>query len=284
MSIKAMNWAWEQQLPPVPKLTLLALADNADDHGYCWPKMRTIAAKCCTSERTIQRTIKSLLGTGLLYKAARFDGSGRQVSNSYTLALSYPDKLSPPSQQRDGSNREGVASVTPGTTELCHGGSDAVMSPLEPPLEPPKESSTPDLAKLTQLKAEERLKLARLISDVPVDQQEVITALLVDALAKGAIQTSPSSWLKAVIRRRGHQATQQTLPELSEAAYVERLIQGGIAAEDALQIARQTFSHRITTKHAATKAAPIPQGSMKTGWKRRATAGLAKATEKNAAH
>jgi len=100
------------------------------------------------------------------------------------------------------------------------------MSPLEPPLEPPKESSTPDLAKLTQLKAEERLKLARLISDVPVDQQEVITALLVDALAKGAIQTSPSSWLKAVIRRRGHQATQQTLPELSEAAYVERLIQG----------------------------------------------------------
>ncbi|SDO36112.1 Helix-turn-helix domain-containing protein [Pseudomonas jinjuensis] len=279
-----MNWAWEQQLPPVPKLTLLALADNADDHGYCWPKMRTIATKCCTSERTIQRTIKSLLGTGLLHKAARFDGSGRQVSNSYTLALSYPDKLSPPSQQRGGNNREGVASVTPGTTELCHGGSDAAMSPLEPPHEPSKESSTPGLAKITQLKAEERLKLARLISEVPTDQQEAITALLVDALTKGAIQTSPSRWLKAVIRRKGYQSTAQAVPELSEAAYVERLIQGGIAAEDALQIARQTFSHRITTKHAATKAAPIPQGSMKTGWKHRATAGLGKATEKNAAH
>ncbi|MEL7820991.1 helix-turn-helix domain-containing protein, partial [Pseudomonas aeruginosa] len=43
MSIKAMNWAWEQPLSPVPKLVLMALADNADDHGYCWPKMKTIA-------------------------------------------------------------------------------------------------------------------------------------------------------------------------------------------------------------------------------------------------
>lgn len=61
-----MNWAWEQPLPPVPKLVLMALADNADDHGYCWPKMKTIAAKCSTSERTVQRTIKTLLAAGLL--------------------------------------------------------------------------------------------------------------------------------------------------------------------------------------------------------------------------
>src|SRR5690606_25695312 len=93
----------------------------ADDHGYCWPKMKTIAAKCSTSERTVQRTIKTLLAAGLLKKDARFDASGRQVSNGYTLALTYPDKLSP---LPDDSAREGDTTVTPGVTQLCQGEGD----------------------------------------------------------------------------------------------------------------------------------------------------------------
>ncbi|EIU1681411.1 helix-turn-helix domain-containing protein [Pseudomonas aeruginosa] len=140
MSIKAMNWAWEQSLPPVPKLVLMALADNADDHGYCWPKMKTIAAKCSTSERTVQRTIKTLLAAGLLKKDARFDASGRQVSNGYTLALTYPDKLSPPA---DDIAREGDTTVTPGVTQLCQGEGDIAMSPLEPERHSEKRITSP---------------------------------------------------------------------------------------------------------------------------------------------
>lgn len=114
-----MNWAWEQTLPPVPKLVLMALADNADDHGYCWPKMKTIAAKCSTSERTVQRTIKTLLAAGLLKKDARFSASGRQVSNGYTLALTYPDKLSPSPKCNQGR----VTPVSPrGDTAMSGGG------------------------------------------------------------------------------------------------------------------------------------------------------------------
>jgi hypothetical protein len=30
-----MNWAWHQDLKPVPKLVLMALADAADDQGIC---------------------------------------------------------------------------------------------------------------------------------------------------------------------------------------------------------------------------------------------------------
>lgn len=119
-----MNWAWEQKLPPVPKLILMALADNADDHGYCWPKMKTIAAKCSTSERTIQRTIKTLLAAGMLKKDARFNASGRQVSNGYTLVLTYPDKLSP---STDGKHGEGDTCVAPGVTQLCQGVGDKAM-------------------------------------------------------------------------------------------------------------------------------------------------------------
>lgn len=239
-----MNWAWEQPLPPVPKLILMALADNADDHGYCWPKMKTIAAKCSTSERTIQRTIKTLLTAGMLKKDARFDANGRQVSNGYTLVLSYPDKLSPSADARAG---EGDTLVTPGVTQLCRGEGDKAMSPLEPPYEPSYESSVRHTVEPTQLNAVEKQKVSQLLSSIPADQQKAITAQLMDALAKGAIRTSPSRWLKAVIRRTGRHTHTQNAPELSEADYVKRLIQGGISAEDAQHITQQTFSHRVAS-------------------------------------
>ncbi len=234
-----MNWAWEQPLPPVPKLVLMALADNADDHGYCWPKMKTIAAKCSTSERTVQRTIKTLLAAGLLKKDARFSASGRQVSNGYTLALTYHDKLSPPADGRVG---EGDTAVTPRVTQLCQGEGDKAMSPLEPPYEPSYESSVRRTAKLTRLCASESQQVAQLISSIPVDQQQAITNQLVTALDKGAIHTSPSRWLKAVIRRTRRNMQPQRAPELSEEGYVERLIEGGISPEDAQRIAQKTFS------------------------------------------
>lgn len=280
MSIKAMNWAWEQQLPPVPKLTLLALADNADDHGYCWPKMRTIAAKCCTSERTIQRTIKSLLNTGLLNKEARFDGAGRQVSNSYTLALAYPDKLSPPIKKRGNHGGEGGTGGTPGMTKLCQGGSDEAMSPLEPPYEPSKEPSGPSREQFPQLNALESQKISRLLGELPTDEQGTVTALLLDALTKGSIQTSPSRWLRAVIRRQGHQQHPQTALPLSEAAYVERLVQGGIAAEDAWRIAKQTFRNREASSTGSRRVTAIPQRSMKSGGSRHTATESSKSREK----
>lgn len=126
MSIEAMNWAWEQNLPPGSKLVLMALADNADDQGYCWPKIKTIAAKCCVSERTAQRTVKDLLDSGLLKVSARFNATGGQISNGYTLEMYPPDKLSPFSAliQEGSDSRD-----TPGVTQLCRGG---VTQPCHP--------------------------------------------------------------------------------------------------------------------------------------------------------
>jgi len=241
-----MNWAWEQPLPPVPKLILMALADNADDHGYCWPKMKTIAAKCSTSERTIQRTIKTLLTAGMLTKDARFDANGRQVSNGYTLVLSYPDKLSPPTAAKDG---VGDTPVTPGVTQLCQGEGDKAMSPLEPPYEPSYESSVQRKLGLPLLNAEEKQKVSQLICSTPAAQKEAISALLLNALSKGAIRSSPSRWLKAVIHRTGRHAGPQNALQLSEADYIERLIHGGISSEDAQYIAKQTFNRRIVSSH-----------------------------------
>lgn len=53
MSLKVMTWPWELELPPTPKFVLMALADEADDRGYCFPSHRRIAQKCSINERSV---------------------------------------------------------------------------------------------------------------------------------------------------------------------------------------------------------------------------------------
>lgn len=61
MSIKLMSLVWELDLPPGEKLVLLALADQANDHGVqCWPSVATIAHRSGQGERTVRRAISLL--------------------------------------------------------------------------------------------------------------------------------------------------------------------------------------------------------------------------------
>ena len=55
-----MTAAWKVRLPQSDKLLLLALADNANDQGLCWPSVQTLSQKCGLDDRTIQRAIKRL--------------------------------------------------------------------------------------------------------------------------------------------------------------------------------------------------------------------------------
>lgn len=64
MAIKLMAAAWEIAIPSTEKLVLLCLCDFANDHGVCWPSIKTIATKCSMSERTVQGTIKKLRDDG----------------------------------------------------------------------------------------------------------------------------------------------------------------------------------------------------------------------------
>jgi DNA-binding transcriptional ArsR family regulator len=74
MSVKMSSLVWEACLRPEQKYILLALADTADDNGYCVYRrgeeitISALAIKTGMSERTIQRQIAELLDqdTGLL--------------------------------------------------------------------------------------------------------------------------------------------------------------------------------------------------------------------------
>lgn len=88
MSVKAIAWAWEQDVPTSSdKLVLLALADHADDLGVCWPGKKGIAEKTGISDRTVNRSVDRLEESGLLVMEERFDPRGRQTSNRYRLLM-----------------------------------------------------------------------------------------------------------------------------------------------------------------------------------------------------
>ena len=82
-----MNWAWQQALTPTLKLVLMALADAADDHGVCWPSVSTLAKKCSVSTRTVQRSLRVLIDSGLLTAEPRLRHDGSSTSNRYLLPI-----------------------------------------------------------------------------------------------------------------------------------------------------------------------------------------------------
>ncbi len=82
-----MAAAWELDLSSTHKLVLLALADNANEDGVCWPSISTIARKSCLTDRCVQRAIRELVSAGIVTIREK---SGH--SNSYKLT---PERGSP---------------------------------------------------------------------------------------------------------------------------------------------------------------------------------------------
>ena len=198
-----MNWAWDQRLPPNAKLILMALADSADDAGECWPRLRTLASKCCVSERTVQRALQQFEGTGLLSVEHRFTDGGRQTSNRYRLAVgAYPDKLSP---SPSSSIKEGDNDVTPRVTELRPPGGDTAMSGQEPPEDSSREPTARKAVGLhfpDSLPSAQKTEVARLLRHLEPSQAQILLDELDGALqVPGTIRTSAARWLRALIRR-----------------------------------------------------------------------------------
>jgi hypothetical protein len=66
MSTAIMGLCWPMQMPPTPKAVLISLADQANDHGSCWPSMSGIAERTCFGRTAVIEAIKWLEEAGLL--------------------------------------------------------------------------------------------------------------------------------------------------------------------------------------------------------------------------
>ena len=89
-----MTWAWTVRLPPTSKIVLLALADEANDSGFCFPSHQHVAKKCDLGERTVRRMIKLLAAYNYLSVERRFNKNRSCTSNGYRPAIGdHPVKL-----------------------------------------------------------------------------------------------------------------------------------------------------------------------------------------------
>lgn len=86
MSIEAVAWAFKQDVTPAAKkFVLVAICDNADQHGFCFPSYTHIQQKTSLSRRAVIDNINSLVFEGFLDKAPRIRATGSQSTNAYLI-------------------------------------------------------------------------------------------------------------------------------------------------------------------------------------------------------
>ncbi len=94
MSIEVMTAVWKySKAEGTDLLVMLALADNANEDGECWPSIRYIARKCRIDDRTVQRRIRGLETTGevvVIRGAGKASTPGGTRSNKYRIVIHMP--------------------------------------------------------------------------------------------------------------------------------------------------------------------------------------------------
>lgn len=109
MSIKVMSLVWERAPYTAGSLlVLLALADWANDEGFCWPSIPKIASKTRLERRSIQYIIRKLQKDEIL---AIEEGRGRKHQHQYTINVQIL-RLLPSLIKGEISDTENVQSAT----------------------------------------------------------------------------------------------------------------------------------------------------------------------------
>lgn len=92
MSIRIVSQVWDKApYTEGTMLTLLALADWANDEGVCWPKMQMIAQKSRLSFSGAQFAMRKLLQDGAVSVSKESRGPGR--SRTYQIGAQYLSPL-----------------------------------------------------------------------------------------------------------------------------------------------------------------------------------------------
>lgn len=93
MSIQAVAWALEQDLPARPKLVLVSIANHANHvDGYCWLKAETIAREAACTPRSIYNFVGALVRNGFIRKSLRKGDDGKQRATDYWILFDREEK------------------------------------------------------------------------------------------------------------------------------------------------------------------------------------------------
>jgi len=112
MSIALMTAAWKSALPAGRKMVLLALCDNANDHGECHPSIGYLANKCSMGERTVQQHISDMERAGIVQRRMRFGTT--TMYYIYPGRFNDPAEFAPPEDPPPGGSQSGPAKTAGG--------------------------------------------------------------------------------------------------------------------------------------------------------------------------
>lgn len=86
MSIEALNWAFNVQVPSAgAKLVLLTLANYANEIGEAFPSQKALALKTCLSERAIRDNLVRLEEMKLISRVPRTRSDGSYTTDLFSL-------------------------------------------------------------------------------------------------------------------------------------------------------------------------------------------------------
>lgn len=84
---KMIETVYKAHLSKRATLVIFYLINRANKDLTCFPGIKTIAADCNMSDRTVRRALDDLVKSGFVKKDARYRENGGQSSNLYTLML-----------------------------------------------------------------------------------------------------------------------------------------------------------------------------------------------------
>ncbi len=120
----------DENLDSNKKLVMLAIGDNANDEGFCYPSLNTLVSKTSLSKKTVIKHIKELEQNNLLLSKKRSKKNGGRYTSIYII---YPQifiplldeellerfdlknsqsvEVTPPTQSVEVTPQEGIQSV-----------------------------------------------------------------------------------------------------------------------------------------------------------------------------
>ncbi len=88
MSLEALTWAFNLELPTSgAKLTLLALANYANEDGEAYPSQKSIGIKTCLSERAVRSNLAILETLGVISRISRKRSNGSFTSDLFKINI-----------------------------------------------------------------------------------------------------------------------------------------------------------------------------------------------------
>jgi hypothetical protein len=136
MSFRLQVLAWAAPIDATAKIVLLRLVDHADDEGgSIFPSIRSVAAVCGCSPRSVQRAVAHFLAIGILILVKEADYRARRP-RQYRLNIARLAEMAKATEQPvpDSHQRQTVATpVTHSREPVPHRHPEPIKNPIKEP-------------------------------------------------------------------------------------------------------------------------------------------------------